>query len=101
MTFIHSKKTMKYPRTGNLWRHYLYNNLLGNKDIISEIIHDFEIKENLGFVFPDTYYNTIKGVKNFESIDFKYHKENINYINYVFEKMFRKFKFGKKLIFIY
>ena len=96
---IHSKKTMKYPQTGNLWRRYLYNNLLGSKDIISEIIHDFEIKENLGFIFPDTYYNTIKGVKNFESIDFKYNKENINYINYVFEQMFRKFKFGEKLIF--
>ena len=96
---IHSKKTMKFPQTGNLWRNYLYNNLLGNKDIILEIIYDFEIKDKLGFIFPDTYYNTIKGVKNFETIDFKYHKENINYIDFVFSQLFKRYKIGKKLIF--
>ena len=96
---IHTKKSQKYPETGQLWRQYLYNNLLGNKDIISEIINDFEIRKNLGFIFPDTYYYIFKGVKDFESIDFKHHKENIKYINYVFSQMFKKYKIGKKLIF--
>ena len=96
---LHSKKTMKFSKTGILWRRYLYNNLLGNKDIIFDIINDFEIHTNLGMIFPDTYYNIFKGVKNFESIDFKHHKENIKYINYVFTQMFKKYKIGKKLIF--
>ena len=96
---IHSKKTLKFPEAGLLWRRYLYNNLLGNKDIISEIINDFEKQTNLGFIFPETYYSIIKGVNNFESIDFKHHKENIKYINFVFSQMFGKYKIGKKLIF--
>lgn len=96
---IHSKKTQKYPITGNLWRQYLYNNLLGDEEIISQIIYDFETYDKLGFIFPDTYYYIVKGVKNFESIDFKHHKENIYYINFVNKHIFGNIKIGKKLIF--
>ena len=96
---IHTKKTQKFPITGNLWRKYLYNNLLGSKEIISEILYDFEINDNLGFVFPDTYYNIIKGVKDFESINFKHHIENIEYINFVAERMLKNRKIGNRLIF--
>ena len=96
---IHTKKTQKFPITGNLWRKYLYNNLLGSKEIISEILYDFEINDNLGFAFPDTYYNIIKGVKDFESINFKHHIENIEYINFVAERMLKNRKIGNRLIF--
>lgn len=99
---IHSKKTQKFNEIGHLWRQYLYNNLLGSKDIISEIINDFEKIEKLGFIFPDTYYYMFKDVKNFESIDVNPHKQNINYMKYVFSQLFieyKKFKIGKKLIF--
>ena len=99
---IHSKKTQIYHETGQFWRQYLYNNLLGSKDIISEIINDFEKNENLGFIFPDTYYYMFKDVKDFELINVKPHKENIKYIKYVFSQMFKeynKYTIGQKLIF--
>ena len=96
---IHSKKTQKFPITGNMWRQYLYNNLLGSEEIVSEIINDFEVHKNLGFIFPDTYYNIVKGVKNFESIDFKYHKENIYYIDFVVKQLLGNIKISKQLIF--
>ena len=82
-----------------MWRQYLYNNLLGSGEIISEIINDFEVHKNLGFIFPDTYYNIVKDVKNFESIDFKYHKENIYYIDFVVKKLLGNIKISKQLIF--
>ena len=52
---IHSKITKQNPDLGKLWRLYLYNNLLGNKIFISEILSDFEKYERLGFIFPETY----------------------------------------------
>ena len=57
---IHTKKSLTEPETGILWRNYLFNNLLGNEDIISEILYDFESNEKLGFVFPETFYGIIK-----------------------------------------
>ena len=53
---IHTKKSLNEPETGALWRNYLFNNLLGNKEIISEILYDFENNEKLGFIFPETFY---------------------------------------------
>ena len=38
-------------------------------------------------------------IKDFESINFKHHKENIYYINYVLKQLFGNIKIGKKLIF--
>ena len=57
---IHTKKSLTEPETGILWRNYLFNNLLGNEDIISEILYDFESNEKLGFIFPETFYGIIK-----------------------------------------
>ena len=30
---------------------YPYNNLIGNKDLISEILSDFQSNEKLGFIY--------------------------------------------------
>ena len=51
-----------YPKTSILldfedeWRNYLYNNLLGNRNIVSEILTEFENTENLGLIYPETFY---------------------------------------------
>jgi len=57
---IHTKKSLSAPELGNLWRNYLYNNLLGNTYIVSEILYDFENNDKLGFIFPETFYEIIK-----------------------------------------
>ena len=57
---IHTKKSLTAPEIGNLWRNYLYNNLLGNSRIISEILYDFQNIEKLGFIFPETFYGIIQ-----------------------------------------
>ena len=46
---IHTKKSR------NNWRKYLFNNLLG-KNIISEILYEFEYNNKLGLIFPPPYY---------------------------------------------
>ena len=57
---IHSKKSQTSPEIGYLWRNYLYNNLLGNINIISEILHEFEDNKKLGLIFPETFFGIIK-----------------------------------------
>jgi lipopolysaccharide biosynthesis protein len=52
--YIHTKKSI-YLNVEETWRNYLLNNLLGNKDIIFEILTDFENNDKLGFVFPENY----------------------------------------------
>ena len=46
---IHTKKSI------NNWRRYLFYNLLG-KNIISEILYEFESNDKLGLIFPPPYY---------------------------------------------
>ena len=57
---IHSKKSQTDPDIGFLWKNYLFNNLLGNSKIISEILTDFENNKKLGFIFPETFYGVIQ-----------------------------------------
>jgi len=57
---IHTKKSLKAPEIGELWRNYLYNNLLGSVKIVSEILYDFEKHKKLGFIFPETFYGIIQ-----------------------------------------
>ena len=89
---IHTKKT-KFTNFGDEWRNYLYNNLLGNKDIISEIISDFEINHKLGIIFPEAFY---KVLTTYES---EITKLDICYMNYLFKKLNKYFRIGKKIEF--
>ena len=93
---IHTKKSL-YLNVEENWRKYLLNNLLGNKDIISEILTDFKNNDKLGFVFPENYY---KIIFQFEDKLNRLNRLNILRINYVMKKYFGKFinlRISKKL----
>ena len=96
---IHTKKSKHDILLGSNWRSYLYDNLLGSKKIISEILFDFEKYEKLGFIFPEVYYDIIKNIDDYDSSDFPLHKPNIKYMNFILNKIFPGFIIGNKLIF--
>jgi lipopolysaccharide biosynthesis protein len=52
---LHSKKTLYSPKLGEKWRIYLFNNLLGTTEVISEILSEFEKYDKLGLIFPENY----------------------------------------------
>ena len=60
---------------------YILNNLLGTKQIISEILTDFENNNNLGFIFPEKYYKSLYqfGENN--------NYFNLSYINIILKKI--------------
>ena len=78
---IHSKKSLKNPNLGFSWRNYLYNNLLGNKRIVSEILSDFENNDKLGFIFPETFYGIIKEKS-------KLRKKTLQYMKFILKNLF-------------
>ena len=89
---IHTKKTMYSPDYGLKWRNYLYRNLLGTVEIVSEILSDFEKNDNLGFIFPETFYECIKFSLNLKKLDKKY-------LNLILNKIFPGHQIGKTLDF--
>jgi hypothetical protein len=96
---IHTKKTKHDTNLGSNWRSYLFENLLGNKEIISDILMEFEKYDKLGLIFPEVYYDIIKDIDNYDSTEFPLHKPNIKYMNFVLEKLFPGFCIGNKMIF--
>ena len=89
---IHSKKSITSPHIGLLWRNYLFNNLLGNINIISQTINDFEQNAKLGFIFPETFYGIIKHF-------FKLTKQTEYWMNFLSSKLFDQINIGKLLEF--
>ena len=84
---IHTKKSVHDPKYGMNWRHYLYKNLLGNNEIISNILTDFENDEKLGFIFPETFYEAkVHALKMNEILE--------NSINYLLNKIYGHYKMG-------
>ena len=96
---IHTKKSKHDINLGGNWRNYLYENLLGSKEIVSQILNDFENIEKLGFIFPEVYYDIIKNVNDYESIDFPLHRPNIYFMNFILKKIAPGFEIGNKLVF--
>ena len=86
---IHSKKSLHSPDLGKKWRTYLFNNLLGTTEIISEILSDFENNESLGFIFPENYYKILEYTMNVQPKE----KEKLNYL---FNKILPGHKFSDK-----
>ena len=60
---------------------YILNNLLGNSNIISEILTDFENNDNLGIIFPEKYYKSVYYYG--ETINYK----NLKYINIILKQI--------------
>ena len=89
---IHSKKSKTSPIIGKNWRNYLFNNLLGNVEIVFEILSDFENMDKLGFIYPETFYDII-------GLSFILTKKTKKYMKYILRKLFNKFKLGNKLEF--
>ena len=78
---INSKhyKNISYYRE---WKNYIYNNLLGNSHIISEIITDFEKNEKLGIIFPEKYYKSLAKFGDYiNDLELKYLNLMLNKIN--------------------
>lgn len=50
---IHTKKSKHLPALGDIWREYLYQNLLGSQSVISEILALFESNPKIGLIFPE------------------------------------------------
>ena len=86
---LHSKKSLHDPELGNKWRTYLFNNLLGTTEIISEILSDFENYDKLGFIFPENYYKILKFTMHLDPRE----KERMNFL---FSKIFNVYKFSDK-----
>jgi len=82
---IHTKKSFNID-FGDKWRNYLFDNLLGSKEIISEILTEFENNDNLGFIFPETYYESL----------IKFGKvildSNLKYMNYILKRINYNFR---------
>ena len=89
---IHTKKSKTSPIIGILWRNYLYNNLLGNKRIVFEILSDFENNEKLGFIFPETFFEIIRQKHRLT-------KNTLKYMKYILKKLFPNYRIGAQLDF--
>ena len=89
---IHSKKTLQNPNYGHKWRLYLYKNLLGSQETVSEILSELEEDDKLGFIFPETFYEAKESA-------LKLDEQLVNSMNYLISKMIGEFKMGNKLDF--
>ena len=91
---IHTKKSI-YINIGENWRNYLFNNLLGNENIILEIFNDFENNGKIGFIFPENYYQSLLLFGE------KLNKLNKESMKYLIKKLFNnhKMKIGGKIEF--
>ena len=96
---LHTKKSAHKTNLGSNWSEYLYNNLIGNKKTMLDILYDFEQYDKLGFVFPESYYEIIYGYSDFYNLNFFLHAKNKNNINFLLKRIFHKFKAGVKLVF--
>ena len=80
---IHTKKHIGEGQLGLLWQNYLYENLLGNKNITQKILSDFENHKTLGFIFPEHFYRLIKHA-------YFYKSKNCKYVHKLFKIIFPK-----------
>ena len=84
---IHTKKAKHVDDLGYIWRNYLYNNLLGNREIIFEILSDFEKNKKIGFIFPEAFYRVIKPF-------FLLTGDTKFWMDFLASKLFHNFKIG-------
>lgn len=82
---IHSKKSLM-SNFGDEWRNYLYSNLLGNRQIISEILTEFEKYDKLGLIFAEPFYKILTYLGK-TMID-----NNTKYMNFIIKNISPKYR---------
>ena len=87
---IHTKKSF-HSEFGDEWRLYLFNNLLGNKQIVSEILSDLENAEKLGIVFPEAFFKILLNHGN------KIKEINLLNMNYLLKKIYPGYKINDNI----
>ena len=95
---LHTNKTMYIKHLGLNWIDYIYKNLIGSNETFSNIIFDFEENKLLGFIFPEAYYELIRGVKDYENSNYLVEINKL-YMNFILKRFFHKYKVGNQLIF--
>jgi hypothetical protein len=85
---LHTKKSV-HCTIGDEWRSYLFNNLLGSTQIVSEILTDFEMSDNLGIIFPEIFYKILYRLG--KNLIYKLHLLSMNFL-------IRKINPGYKII---
>ena len=97
---LHTKKSKHKKLLGANWSEYLYNNLIGDKYIINDILYEFQRYNKLGFIIPEAYYQIIKGIKDFENSNFALNAINMKNMNFLLKRIFHKNNVvGDKLVF--
>ena len=84
---IHSKKTL-FPSLSKLWRNYLYDNILGSKEIINDILYKFETNPKLGIVSPENYFPIIGHTYSLLNT-------TLYFMNYILNDNYPTFKINK------
>ena len=84
---VHTKRSLSNPYIGFLWRNYLYNNLLGDSNIISEILMNFDNSNKIGIIFPETYYLIFNDANILKS-------KTKKYTNFILKKIFPRNEIG-------
>ena len=67
--------------------------MLGSKEIISEILSDFEYNYKIGIIFPEAYYKVLISYNN------EVTKEDKYYINYLVKKLSKSLEIGTEIEF--
>ena len=88
---IHTKKS-NFTVFGDIWRQYLFDNLLGSSDLIAEILHIFEENEQIGFIYPEIFYRSTR-------LPFILNRNCSLFLNYYLNKMFPGSRVGKEFKF--
>ena len=76
-------------------RNYLYNNLLGNKEIVSEILTDLENNDDLGIIFTEQYYKIL--LEYGENIP----RNEMRLMNVLINNIFPGYKIGENIEYPY
>lgn len=52
---LHAKKTMANPKLGEEWKNYLFDKLIGSREIMQSILSTFDDNERIGIIYPDPF----------------------------------------------
>lgn len=56
---LHTKQS-RHINWGNIWRHYIFDQTMGSKEMVNAIIDQFTIDQKIGALYPENFYEVKK-----------------------------------------